>query len=374
MNKTPPHKNPNQVISILLPDLRGGGVERIRLVLAHEFAKLGHKVEFVLMRAEGELLPEAQAAFTVVDLACPRARNLPSVLSRYLRRRRPDILLAAMWPLTTVAPLAQKISGHQCKVLVSEHGILSAQYAAWGRLHRLALRSSMAFGYRMADARIGVSRGVAEDMAKLAGIVSGKINVIHNPVPPREQPSGTDLQEAEALWGTQPGGRIVHVGRFKAVKNHPLLLQAFARVTNPEARLMLIGSGQEEADLRALAAELGIADRVIFAGFRPDPTPFYQTADLFVLSSNFEGFGNVIVEALACGTPVVSTDCPSGPAEILENGRYGRLVPVNDPSALAEAIEAALAETPNKAQLQQRAAEFSPAIAARQYLDLMGLP
>jgi glycosyltransferase involved in cell wall biosynthesis len=184
-------------------------------------------------------------------------------------------------------------------------------------------------------------------------------------------PDEAALAEAEKIWSCPPGKRILTVGSFKDQKNHQLLLRSFSQMISAEARLMLVGTGQSEVNLRALAADLGIADRVIFAGFHPDPTPFYMTADLFVLSSDYEGFGNVIVEAMACGTPVVSTDCPSGPAEILENGRYGRLVPVNNPSALATAMRVALAETPDRAMLQKRAAEFSSAIAAQRYLDLL---
>ena len=125
--------------------------------------------------------------------------------------------------------------------------------------------------------------------------------------------------------------------------------------------------------LRALARDLDVTDRVIFAGFQLDPTPFYETADLFVLSSNYEGFGNVIVEALSCGTPVVSTDCPSGPAEILENGRWGRLSPVGDTDALAKAMRASLEDDHDTAALKRRAADFAPEIAARKYLDLLDL-
>ena len=359
------------MISILLPDLRGGGVERIRIVLAHEFARAGHEVEFVLMQARGELLEEARASFSVVDLATPRARSLPLALARYLRQRRPDALLAAMWPLTATAPLALRLSGHRCKVLVSEHAILSAQYRDWGRFHRLFLRLSTSVGYRSVDYRIGVSAGVAADMAALSGIRKDSFEVVYNPVPPRAVPEEAALDIADRLWSGSRGARILTVGTMKAVKNHQLLLRAFARLDRPDARLMFVGDGPGRNGLMALAQDLCIANQVIFAGFRPDPTPFYKTADLFVLSSDYEGFGNVIVEALACGTPVVSTDCPSGPAEILVNGKYGRLVPVGDAEKLAKGIEEALQASHDTDALISRAAEVSPSIAAQSYLKVM---
>lgn len=358
-------------IAILLPNLRGGGAEHIQITLAHEFARAGHEVEFVLMQAGGELLEEARESFSVVDLNCPRARNLPRVLSRYLRQHRPDALLAAMWPLTVIAPISARLSGHRCKVLVSEHGILSAQYRDWGRAHRAALPSSMALGYRLAHSRVAVSAGVAADIAALSGLRRNAFDVIHNPVPPRPEPSKQAIRDVEALWSGSKGARIVTVGKMKAVKNHPLLLRAFARLDRSDARLMFVGGGPGRDALLSLACELGVAERVIFAGFHPDPTPFYQTADLFVLSSDYEGFGNVIVEALACGTPVVSTNCPSGPAEILENGKYGRLVPVRDAHALGDAMQQALAARHDPALLKQRASDFAPAIAAKRYLELL---
>lgn len=357
-------------ISILLPDLRGGGAERVNLDLAHEFAHQGHCVEFVLMQARGELLAEAQAEFSVVDLNCPRARNLPRVLARYLRQHRPDAMLAAMWPLTVIAPL-MRLNGYRGRVVVSEHGILSAQYSSWGSIHRVALRSSMAVSYRLARGRAGVSVGVTNDLAALSGLSPAMFEVIHNPVPPRPTPSQQSLQNVDTLWATPHGARIVSVGSMKPVKNHSLLLHAFAKMGRSEAKLMFVGTGVGEADLRALACELGVASQVVFAGFNPDPTPFYQTADLFVLSSDYEGFGNVIVEALASGTSVVSTDCPSGPAEILENGRYGRLVPVRDAHALADAMQKALATPHDPGLLKQRASDFAPTIAAHRYLELL---
>jgi len=361
------------IASILLPDLRGGGAERVNLDLAHEFARAGHEVDFVLLQARGELLDEARAAFPVHDLGCARARQVPRALARHLRRHRPDALLAAMWPLTVIAPIAARLSGHRCKLLVSEHNNLSVQYRDWGRRHRAALRASMALGYRLAGCRVGVSAGVAADIATLSGLRRDAFDVIHNPVPPRPEPSSHAIRDAEALWSGARGARLVTVGSMKAQKNHPLLLRAFAQLDRPDARLMFVGDGAGRDALLSLAKKLGVADRVILAGFHIDPTPFYQTADVFVLSSDYEGFGNVIVEALAQGLPVVSTDCPSGPAEILENGRFGRLVPVGDAPALSQAMEAALGAPADREALIRRAADFAPEIAAQRYLELLGI-
>lgn len=359
------------MISILLPNLSGGGVERIRLVLAHEFVRMGHDVEFVLRQAKGELLQEAEAAFPVIDLQNPRTHKLPVVLADYLRKRRPDALLAAIWPLTVLAPIACRLSGHRCPVVVSEHNTLTIQHRDRGWAHRTAMRGSMALGYRLANARVGVSKGVAKDISDLSGLPLGAFSVIYNPVPPRPIPGLDVLKRAEGLWPASAGARVVTVASMKAQKNLPLLLHAFARLQRVDACLMLVGDGVMRTDLEQLANTLGIVNQVVFAGFQDDPTPFYHSADVFVLSSDYEGFGNVIVEALACGTPVVSTDCPSGPAEILEGGKYGSLVPVGDEAALAEAMASALERKHDGAMLRARAEMFKPQVTAAEYLTLL---
>jgi len=360
-------------ISILLPDLRGGGAERVSVDLARAFAVLGHEVEFVLMSATGDFLPEVQRDFGVVDLAVARTRDLPRPLARYLRSRRPAALIANMWPLTSAAVIGRALSRTGCPLLVVEHSMLSKQYRPWGALHNLAIKASMTATYRWADRVAAVSDGAARDTARLAGLGANRVTVLHNPIPKRPMPPAEALLQADALWNCPKGERILTVGNFKEVKNHSILLRAFSRLPRPDARLMLLGKGENEPMLRALAVELWVADRVVFAGFHADPSPFYATADLFVLSSDHEGFGNVIVEALSFGLPVVSTDCPSGPAEILQDGLYGRLVPVGDAAALAAAMDASLAAPVDRAALQARAADFAPEIAARKYLDLLGL-
>jgi len=361
----------NSSIAILLPDLRGGGAERVNIDLAHEFALAGHEVEFVLMQAAGEFLPAAQVEFRVFDLGVTRTRGVPAALARYLRERKPDAIIANMWPLTSAAVIGRALSGHQCRLLLMEHNTLSQQYSSWGRIHSGMMATSMAMTYRFADLVAAVSEGAAKDTARLAFLSNDRVKVLHNPIPQRHAPSPEAMANAEVLWSGPKGARIVTVGSMKAQKNHPLLLRAFVQLDRPEARLIFVGDGAGRDAILALAQDLGVADRVILAGFHSDPTPFYKTADLFVLASDYEGFGNVIVEALACGTPVVSTDCPSGPGEILDGGRFGRLVRVGDAGAMAEAIQAALNAPADSDALTNRAADFAPAKAAEQYLRLL---
>ncbi len=356
---------------MLLPNLQGGGAERVSVDLARAFATLGHEIEFVLMTATGDFVHEAYRDFRVIALNVERIKDVPRPLARYLRKRRPDALIAHMWPMTTAAVIGRVLSRHKCRLLLVEHTILSQQYASWGAGHHLMLRGSMAATYRWADCVAAVGEGAAMDVARLAGLPARRVKVLRNPIPQGQSPGAEACAKVDALWNCPAGVRVLTVGSLKEEKNHSLLLCAFARLPRPDARLVLLGQGPNESKLRSLAGELGIAERVIFAGFHADPSPFYATADLFVLSSDYEGFGNVIVEALSFGLPVVSTDCPAGPAEILENGRWGRLVPVGDAEALAHAMDAALVARVDRDGLKRRAADFSPELAARRYLEVL---
>lgn len=360
-------------ISIALPDLRGGGAERVCLDLAYEFSRRGHIVEFVLMRMEGEFLSEARSSFSIVDLNAFRSRYVPRALAYYLRRNQPDVLIANMWSLTAASVCARFLSGRRPKLLLVEHNVLSKQYASWGMFHTCIMRLSMSLTYRWSDAVAAVSQGAAHDVERLAVLPHGDVSVVYNPIRSKGPPSAGAIALAQSLWGLDETERILSVGSLKDQKNHALLIRAFAVMPRPNARLMILGHGQNEEELRSLADQLQVADRVIFAGFHSDPTAFYHTANLFVLSSDYEGFGNVIVEALSCGLSVVSTDCPSGPAEILEYGRYGRLVPVGDANAVAKAMDEALASPSDPEMLKRRAADFAPDIAAQRYLDLLEL-
>lgn len=358
-------------IDIVLPDLRAGGFEKVRVLLANEFRRLGHDVSIVLMQQQGELLERLDGGIQIVDLKVARGRKAVRALARQLCQRKPDAVLAGLWPLTTVAALARLFSRHDCRLVLSEHNHLSRQYQSWGRIHNLAMRASLALAHRLADASVGVSRGVAADIARLALLPAAAVTVINNPARLLEDAQQGAVDQADEIWGKRTGSRIITVGSLKAQKNQSLLLRAFAGLDRPQSRLMLVGDGVLKAELERQAAVLGLADRVIFAGYRADPAPFYKTADLFVLSSDYEGMPNVICEALSFGLPIVSTACPSGPDEILENGRYGTLVPVGDEAALAAAIADGLDNPPDSSLLKAKAENLSINATAQKYLDVL---
>ena len=274
------------MIAILLPDLRGGGAERVMIDLAKALDQRGHAVEFVLMNRRGAFLPEAEAAFSVVDLEAARIRHAWPSLARYMRSRNPQAMIANMWPLTSVAAAAKLRARYRGRLLLVEHNTLSKEYAKAGAAHAALLSLSTMIGYRLADGVAAVSKGAADDVGRLARMGRGRVHVLPNPVPQRAIPDNAALAAADRLWGVAPGHRILTVGSFKDQKNHPLLLQSFAALSLPDARLMLLGTGPRESDLRAQVRALGLGERVIFAGFHPDPTPIYATPDLFALSSD----------------------------------------------------------------------------------------
>ena len=356
-------------LAFLIANLGGGGAERVAIELIRGFVERGHEVDLVVMRAEGELFDLLPPSVRIFDLKAKRGRNVFRPLIHYLRERRPAAIQVSMWPLTVVAIIAALVSRVKLRVVVSDHSDLTPQYGGSPRTMAM-LKASTRLFYPMADARIVVSAGSADDLARLSNIRRDGFDVVYNPIPPPPQPIVTNPAIEQLWFGNEP--RILAVGTLKHQKNHVLLIRAFAElVKNRAAKLMILGEGELRGELEALAGALGVADRVLMPGFAIDPWPYYASADLFVLSSHYEGFGNVIVEAMHAGLPVVSTDCPSGPGEILDHGRYGTLVPCGDADQLASAMAAALVSGIDQAAQKARAALFSADIAIDLYLQRM---
>ncbi len=359
-------------VAFLLPDLRPGGAERVCVTLANAFIEAGLTVDVVLRQKQGELLDSLSPAVTIHSLEARRVRDALWPFVAYLKAASPASVLAAMWPITSLAVAARALSGVPCRVVTSDHGVLSRSGPGRPGLPRLVMTLSMRASYGRADGVVGVSRGVAADVAALAGLPVGRTTTIYNPITPLPEPAAPD-PDIMAAW-TAGGPRLVTVGTLKAVKDHATLLQALVRVRQAhDARLLILGEGSERSKLEALVAELGLTGAVQMPGFRPDPHGYVAHADAFVLSSRNEGFGNVLVEAMACGTPVVSTDCPTGPGEILDGGRFGPLTPVGDADALAAAILETLSAPLDRALLKARSDAFSTAAAVSAYRGLLGV-
>jgi glycosyltransferase involved in cell wall biosynthesis len=363
--------SPSRCIAIFLPNLRGGGAERVAVNLANGFAKRGFTVDMVLLSATGIFLADLLPEIRVVDLQVKRMRSALMPLMRYLRQSRPASLLACMWPLTVVALWARTLARVPTRMVVAEHTTWSRDEIASSSWGRWKVGNTMHYAFPGADSIVTVSNGAADDLARFANIDRNGITVIYNPVVSDSKPPDS-APLAPAQWWTGPHYKLLAVGTLKTIKDYGTLLQAFARLRQQvDARLLILGEGECRFALEAQARQLGIDASVFMPGFVKDISPYYQQADLHVLSSTGEGFGNVIVEALAAGTPVVSTDCPSGPREILCDGQFGRLVPVGDAAALAVAMAETLVATHDTAALMARAQDFSIDKAADRYLELL---
>lgn len=358
-------------LALYLPSLRGGGAERVMVMLANGFVERGYAVDLVLAKAEGPFLPDVARNLHIVDLGARRVVSSLPGLVRYLRRERPRAMLSALNHANVIALLARRFAGVPTRLVVSEHAHLSLSLETVSS-HRGRLMSwFMRRTYPWADGVVAVSAGVADDLAQAMGLPRQRIAVVHNPVVTDDMLARAEAPLDHPWFAPGEPPVVLGVGRLTAQKDFGVLLHAFAQLrAQRPARLMILGEGELRPELESLAQQLGIHADVALPGFRDNPYAYMRRAALFVLSSRFEGFGNVLAEAMACGTPVVSTDCPSGPAEILQDGEWGRLVPVGDAEALAGAMLATLAETKHP-DVARRARDFGVDQAVDGYLRVM---
>ena len=325
----------------------------------------------MLMRAVGELIDEAPKNCRIIDLGVRRTRNLFLPLRRYIKRERPDAVLVAIWPMTGIACLVWRTLISPPRLVVSEHNDFRLTPAIT-RFEKFILRYFGQLIYFPASSVVTVSSGVADSISAYAALPRNEIKVIFNPVRVVENATPAAGDKGLIQWWTSAPRTLLAVGSLKKQKSFETLLRAFSKLLrNEKCHLIILGEGVERSHLEGLAKDLGISKSVRMPGFRVNPFPFFLRANTFVLSSKWEGLPGVLIESLRAGTPVVSTDCPSGPAEILENGKYGILVPVGDEDALAEAMERVLTGQHDTRALKARAAEFSPNKAATEYLKLL---
>ena len=394
-------------VAFVIPYLGGNGAERVVYRLARGLAGRGHEVDIVLFHTiihrhlpesvrvflpgdapdrlteerNGDVLARATRlraprraadwmrvanAFHWNPLCLPSKRLLRQarVVASYMELEQPDCLLPHLTRAQVATLLACRLSGEHPPIIPTVHG----------DAHYRTLRDRQRSRYLSGDAAhfVGVSRGVSESVAETTGIPAKSTTTIYNPVVTPDVRMKAE-EQANHPWLSDGGPPVIlAVGRLSRQKDYPTLIKAFALLAKRRpCRLVILGQGEQRAEIEELATKLDVADRVSLPGWVENPFAFMSRASLFVLSSIYEGLPTVLIEAMACGCPCVSTDCPAGPSEILEDGRLGPLVPVGDDAALAEAMERVLAQPPDAHALRKRTRDFSGETSVAAYEALI---
>lgn len=327
-------------VSFVLADLKGGGAERMTLKLASELGARGVPTELVLFNAKGELLNEVPAHLKLLNLDTKRSSRSVCALVKYIRQERPSVLFTTLHHTAIAVRTSVALARTDTRLVVriaNHFGDLNNGKAG---LYRRGLAALLRWTYRGADLLTTVSEDLRDELQLFLNGVGPKIVTRYNPVVD-DAFFAQAAQPAQHKWLQEPRKHptIVSAGRLVPQKDHLSLLRSFKLVRNSiEAKLIIFGEGPERDALLTAIEELGIGADVDLPGYDPVLPSALAASDLFVLSSKWEGLPGVLIQALALGVPVVSTNCPTGPSEILENGRYGRLVPVGDPQSLAMSI------------------------------------
>lgn len=353
-----------------------GGVERMVTNLCAEFAQHVH-VDLLALKLDGGHAARIPPSVNLMRLDARHAWTSVREVARYLREQKPDALLVAKDRAGRAALSARRKAGTQTPIYIRLGTNLSAALERKDAFSRWLRTSPMRRRYPEADGVIAVSEGVREDTVRVTGIPRERVHVIRNPViTPRL--AGQAAEPAPHDWLVdKPLPVILGMGRLTRQKDFETLLRAFAAM-QPElpSRLIILGEGPQPGDrerLERLAQALGVDGRLLLPGFQKNPYAWLARADLFVLSSAWEGSPNALTEALALGIPSVSTDCPSGPMEILDGGTFGPLVPVGDAAAMSGAMLATLRSPLPPDRLRSAVAEYRADLSAKRYLQLMNL-
>jgi glycosyltransferase involved in cell wall biosynthesis len=366
-------------VCFVLPSLNGGGAERAAVQILNALDGSRWQRSMYLFRREGPYVNEVhpEIALTAGSGGSRVAGWLE--LRRFVRNTRPNLVVSFLSYFSVLS--ATRSAAVNTRVVFNQQTPMSAFLTDadyhWRRpWHRRAFSLVTRIGYRFADAIVTTSTGVADDLVASFGVARNRIRVVHNPVDLASIAAavGEPLDPAHQQTWSHPA--IIAVGRLADAKNYPLLLAALAIVRQRvPARLFILGEGEREAELRELANRLNLGDAVVFCGFQRNPWKYIARADVFALSSRYEGFGNVLVEAMACGVPVVATSS-SGTREIVSVGIDGLLVDRHDPAALAAALERVLADEGLHGRMsqaaRQNAGRFALPVVAAAYDRVLG--
>ncbi len=363
--------NNKKRITFFMDALHGGGAEKAVVNLLKGLAQRDEfDLDLVLATKEGPYLDLVPKEVRIIDLKKSRAITATFPLMSYLKQNRPWALIGNMGHVNVVATLAKELAQIKTKLVLVEQNTISANKNKPKRAELVHL--FMKWLYPRADVVAGVSAGVARDLEQQLGLGKETVKVLNNPVVNEDLITRSQAEVDHPWFAVDTPPVFLAVGRLNSQKDFPNLLNAFALVRKQQnARLIILGEGEERQSLEAIIDNLGIGEDVLMPGFVKNPYAYMGQANCFVLSSRQEGLPTVLIEAMACGCPVVATDCPSGPDEILDGGVYGPLVPIEDSHALAQGMLKIINNSPSTELLMQRANEYSTDKVVSTYLSLL---
>jgi glycosyltransferase involved in cell wall biosynthesis len=359
-------------IALFLPSLRGGGAERVMVDLANAFSRKGLDVDLVLANLEGDYQSMVLDSVNIIDLSSSRLFfSLPKLI-KYIRKYSPDVLLSTMPHVNIIAVLSTLLARKKNKIYVREANTVSVAFSKLPKSKRFFWRLMMRIFYNKANAIIAPSLGVARDLEHILALTGGSVKTIYNPVVTTELIPLSKIPVEHKWFDNHVAPVILSVGRLTLQKDYPTLLKAFKIVHETmDAKLLILGEGEDRFKLEEMIEEMCLSDSIELYGFAANPFKFMKSADLFVLSSLWEGLPNSLIQAMACGCQVVSTDCQSGPSEILQNGRYGALVPIGDEVELAAKMLSVLTNDGSRHDVVERSSFFDVETSVDAYLELM---
>lgn len=361
-------------IGILLPSLSDGGAEKVIVSLANKFHDYGFTVDLLLVQASGVYFDLLSKDVNVIDLNSKRAIFAIPRLISYIKRSEVDILFSALTHTNVTFVLSRYLSGKKVPIFISERSLISkGHYFSDSARHKKIKRVFFGFLYRRVTKIIAISDGCAEDIVSTIGVPRESIEVIYNPLLVEKVTS--DSSEVVEVFSKKPKGDkvIIGVGRLMPVKNFSQLIRVFSEVSKVRSvSLIILGEGRQRKELEHQIEELDLSRKVSLPGFTCSPLKFMEKCDLFVSTSQWEGFGNVFLEAMSVSLPIVSVNCPGGPREILEDGKWGALVPPNDEVALANSIIKML-DSKEGLDASERLQSFELGLIARQYIKTFNL-
>ncbi|MEA3278432.1 MAG: glycosyltransferase [Pseudomonadota bacterium] len=361
-------------IAVFVATSGHSGVDRVMTNLVRQWAAWGLRVDLLQVRGHGPHIADPPANLRLVDLGARHVLSALPALARYLRRERPVALLSDKDRVNRTAILARSLACSSTRLVVRLGTTLSRNLESRGPVERWVQRRSVRWLYRKADRLLVPSLGVADDLVAYTGFPREQISVVRSPIVTPLLAEQVLLETGHPWFSDRSVPVILGVGELGYRKDFETLIRAFARLreTRP-CRLIILGRGRRRERLEALARELGVVDDLDLPGFHSNPYAFMARADLFVLSSRWEGMPVALIETLACRTPVVSTDCPSGPREVLGGRSVGQLVPVEDDRAMAEAMETMLDRRVPAAELEDAVSEYRVERSAADYLRVLGV-